>query len=171
MKIKATKLFLTSFIFVLSARAEDGLESKLQTAFVYQFTNYIEWPKDTANKDIFYIGVCGHSSLIKPLEELAKSKTVKGVKIIVRTQTLADPIWENHVLIIDEKDSVEAIVKKVRGYPVLTISKGEGLSQKGVVVNFFVDDGKLRFEINRKMAEAQKLSISSQLLKLARIIE
>jgi hypothetical protein len=38
------------------------------------------------------------------------------------------------------------------------------------MVNFYLEENKVRFEINREAAARARLGISSQLLKLARIV-
>jgi len=40
-----------------------------------------------------------------------------------------------------------------------------------VVINFKIERGKVRFEINLEAAEREKLRISSRLLSLAHIVE
>ena len=45
------------------------------------------------------------------------------------------------------------------------------LSQTGFVINFILDQNKVRFEINPRAAERAGLKISSQLMKLAIIVQ
>ena len=40
----------------------------------------------------------------------------------------------------------------------------------GVVINFFIEDSKVHFEINLKAAEQDNIQISAQLVRLGRIV-
>jgi hypothetical protein len=53
---------------------------------------------------------------------------------------------------------------------VLTIGDTEGYAEQGVMVNFYLEDNMVRIEINIDAARRAGLNISSQLLKLARIV-
>jgi hypothetical protein len=53
----------------------------------------------------------------------------------------------------------------------LTISEIEGFTQSGGIINFYIEESKIRFEINVGAAEKAGLKISSKLLKLAKITQ
>jgi hypothetical protein len=53
---------------------------------------------------------------------------------------------------------------------VLTVGDSDGYAARGVIANFYLEENRVRFEINREAAVRARLGISSQLLKLARIV-
>jgi hypothetical protein len=53
----------------------------------------------------------------------------------------------------------------------LTVSEENGAINHGVTLNFFLDDGKLKFEANPEAISEAKLKASSELLKLALIVK
>jgi hypothetical protein len=55
--------------------------------------------------------------------------------------------------------------------PVLTVSEMPGFDELGGMVNFFIEDRRIRFEINPQAAARSGLRISSQLLNLSRIVD
>ena len=59
----------------------------------------------------------------------------------------------------------------VKGWNVLTVGDMDGFSQAGGIINFISVDSKIHFEINVDAAQSVGVKISSQLLKLARIIK
>jgi hypothetical protein len=77
-----------------------------------------------------------------------------------------------HLLFISpsEKGRVKQILQSLRNTPVLTISEMERFGQMGGIINFITVENKVQFEINAEQAQQQKLKISSQLLKLARMV-
>ena len=55
--------------------------------------------------------------------------------------------------------------------PILTVGETPRFIEQGGIVNFFLENGKVRFEINRSAAERSGLRISSRLLQLAKIVD
>ena len=152
-------------------------EEKLKTAFIFQFAKYIEWPSDReGEKDgsRFSISLIGASPMWKFLQELAREKRIREKPIELRNVSNVTDLPKSDVVIIstDDEENISQILRKTRGTHALTVGHGDGLAERGVMINFFItEEGKLRFEINRKAAETEGLVISSQLLKLAKIIE
>jgi len=52
----------------------------------------------------------------------------------------------------------------------LTIGDTKGFAQQGVIINFYIKDEKVRFEINVDAAKRANLKISAKLLRLAKIV-
>jgi hypothetical protein len=61
-------------------------------------------------------------------------------------------------------------VDRTRRLPILTVGDISGFSRDGGIVEFFLQTGKVRFDINLSAARHSRLKISSQLLKVARIV-
>jgi hypothetical protein len=53
---------------------------------------------------------------------------------------------------------------------VLLVGEDPGFADQGGTVNFYMDENKIRFEINPEIAKQDRLKISSKLLGLAKII-
>jgi YfiR/HmsC-like len=51
---------------------------------------------------------------------------------------------------------------------VLTIGESDGFARAGGMVNFVIDAGRVRFDVNQKAAERRGLRLSSRMLRLAR---
>jgi hypothetical protein len=70
-----------------------------------------------------------------------------------------------------ETDRLPAILKSLESAPVLTVGEMTEFAERGGVICFKVEQDRIRLEINVAAAERSRLRISSQLLKLARIVE
>ena len=70
-----------------------------------------------------------------------------------------------------EKDRLPQILKSLESAPVLTVGEMSDFAERGGVIRFKVEQDRIRLEINVAAAERSRLRISSQLLKLARIVE
>ena len=154
------------------ARARASLEDKVKTAFLYKFTKYIQWPGGEPAED-FRIAVLGESGIAEPLRELARETPAEGRKIRTELLGSVEDIGRCHILFISasERARLPEILKKTEGRNILTVGESRGLAERGVVLNFVVVDGRLRFEINRRAADRAGLQISSELLKLAILVE
>ena len=64
-----------------------------------------------------------------------------------------------------------AYVRAAAGTPTLTVGESDDFIATGGMIKFILDQGKVRFEINRLAAERVKLRISSRLLQLARLTD
>ena len=115
----------------------------------------------------------GNSPVNRQLGEIAKSKTVKGKKIVIRQFNKPDEISLCHILFISRKTTfnLDDILAKAGNRGTLTISEKAGYAKRGAQINFIEVDEKLKFEANPKGINAAGLKASSQLLKLAIIIE
>ena len=78
-----------------------------------------------------------------------------------------------HILFISalEKERVASILKFLKSSCILTISDIEGFAQSGGIINFVIEENKVRFEINIDAANRAGIKISSKVLKLAKIIK
>jgi hypothetical protein len=59
------------------------------------------------------------------------------------------------------------MIGSLKGLGILTVGEMRGFIADGGVINFKLEDGKVRFEINADAAADQHLHISSKLLSLA----
>jgi hypothetical protein len=52
----------------------------------------------------------------------------------------------------------------------LTIGEADGSGRGGAIINFALDQGQVRFDVNRTAAEQRGLRLSSKLLRIARLV-
>lgn len=149
-------------------------ENKVKAAFIYQFTNYVQWPHDAVKTEkSFVITVVGESGLASELKQIARLKTAQTRPIEIRVVNQDDPIGPSHIVIVSSSDAahLQRVTAKVAALPVLVVGHGDHFAKKGAMINFFVEADRLRFEINRPLLEAAQLRVSSQLLKFAKLVD
>ena len=59
------------------------------------------------------------------------------------------------------------IVQQLKAGGVLTVADTSGFAQMGGMINFVLDDDRVRFEINLRAAEAAHLKLSARLVTVA----
>lgn len=149
-------------------------EYQVKAAFLYNFAKFVEWPpkRDGKASDQLVLGILGKDPFgdeIRTIEgKRVKDKTLR----VIRADSL-DELQNCDVIFISASVNAKlpGILKKLRGRPVLTVSDTPGFANRGVMINLFNLENKIRFEINPVAVERAGLKISSQLLKLARIVK
>ena len=58
----------------------------------------------------------------------------------------------------------------LRGRPVLTVGDEENFARDVGIFGFYIEDDRLRLEVNPKAAEQAGLNVSSKLLSIVRIV-
>lgn len=147
-------------------------EYDVKAVFLYHFTRYLQWPEET-EPEVFTIVVLGESGIVSPLQEIAKKRTVSPTPILVRQCLEIVQIGRPRILFIAKSafPRIKQVLEKIRGTDILTVSEVEGLGTRGVAVNFVERDGTIKFEMSKKMLKEARIQASSQLLKLAILVD
>jgi hypothetical protein len=169
MKLKGL-LFLFALLSAIIAEAQQ-IDYSVHSNIIYHFTKYIEWPDNKKSGD-FIIGVIGETPLIDDLQNLAKTKTANGHKIIIKEFSANQISYNCNILFISEEESgcLKKVVAATAGSSILILTESKGLASKGSCINFIIVDGKLNLEINKNTIESQGLKIASELLSLGKIV-
>jgi hypothetical protein len=167
-------LFCCSLAFfwmaIASGQSVSG-EYQLKAAFVYHFTQMVEWPADAMGPGTSPVVLCTmeDGEYQSALNSAAGGKQIGAHPIQVRSLHNSDPRTCN-VLVISGKDKkrTQAILEATKDAPILTVGDSEDFASSGGIIAFFVEDNKIRFDVNLYAAQHTNLKISSRLLLLAR---
>jgi hypothetical protein len=147
-------------------------EYEVKAAFIHNIAKFVEWPASVSTRGILRLCVMGRGFFGEAATGL-QGKTV-GSRIweVVPASTRAN-LSECQLLFIEasEADKLPHLLDGLKGSPVLTLGDTEGYGQRGVMVNFYLEQNRVRFEINPAATSRAGFKISSQLLKLARIVQ
>jgi hypothetical protein len=149
-------------------------EYQVKAAFLYQFIKFIEWPPQafsTGHDKAIIIGVLGEGPMQIALAAV-QGKMAKGRPVAIESyKTLADLDY-CHVLFISPSmdDQLPAILKRIKGWSLLTVGDMEGSARRGAMLNFITVEDMIRFEVNVEAAKRANLRISSELLGLAQVV-
>ncbi len=152
----------------------EAQEYQLKAAFLYNFAKFIEWPPNTLGEEGSPIVVCvvGKDPFGAVLDQAILYQTVQGRPMTVRRGEKLSELRRCHILFISssEKKRLPEIFQALARANVLTVGEAERFVQLGGIINFVVEENKVRFEINVDNADRAGLKISSQLLRLARVV-
>jgi hypothetical protein len=148
-------------------------EYEIQSAMLYNFTKFVEWPGSALGEsgESLVVGVLGDDPMAPVLAAALRDKTIYGHPIVVRRLNSGADVRSCAVLLVGAADRKEIarIVQSVGRWPVLTIGERVQFSRLGGVIAFIRDGNRIRFEINLDAAERAGLHVSSKLLRLAAV--
>ncbi|HXT10993.1 MAG TPA: YfiR family protein [Candidatus Angelobacter sp.] len=168
--------FFAALAGPVAARAESALqrEYEIKAAYLYNFINYIDWPEDAfpAPGGTITIGIVGQSPFDAALEVL-NGKQIKGRTVALKQITDTKELDQCQIVFINssEKARLPELLEKLKDSRALTVSEIDGFAQQGGIINFISEHNKVRFEINPDAARRLGLNISSELLKLAKVVK
>ncbi|MBL7857922.1 MAG: YfiR family protein [Cyclobacteriaceae bacterium] len=156
---------------LIGSFAQEKPTYELHAGMVYNFIKYIQWPNETEDGD-FIVGVMGDDNLFDLLKTRYDGKPKGSKKYVIKKLASAGEAASCQVVYLGKSKNkeFEEIKNTTTGKPVLTITDGNGLGQKGSCINFKVIDGKLKFELNQATVGASNLKVSSQLSSMAIVI-
>lgn len=191
-------LSLTGMVSVAEADSEPSKEYQVKAAFIYNFIKFVDWPelapiesdeKDDESAEPITIGIIGENPFGNAFEAITKKK-IHGRKVVIkyfpafpknsvrykengRTKYKykdADALKACHVLFVSPSESeyCKEIIDVVKDNCVLTVGETKDFLQYGGIVEFVIEEKKVKFEINLIAAENAKLDIRSMLLRLAK---
>jgi hypothetical protein len=148
---------------------EVAQEYSVKAAFLVSFSEFIEWPPESATAaPPIIIGVLGRDPFGPALDSIVATKNAADPRFVVRRYPRVEEVEACHILFIGPRDekSVREAIRALGGRPTLTVGETEVFGKCGGMINFYVEDDRVRFEINPEPAEQANLKISAKLMRL-----
>ena len=138
---------------------------------LFNFIKYVQWPDEGAGGE-FVVGVMGEEDVFNTLKTWYDGKPKGSKKYVIKKLASPGEAGGCQVVYLGKSKSkeFEGIKGSVAGKPILTITDGNGLGQKGSCINFKVIDGKLKWELNQATFSSSNLKVSGQLTSMAIVI-
>lgn len=169
---------LTGLLPMTSAANEEDsrfAEYQIKALFLYNFANFVEWPKGAFKTRDEAIRLC----LFGDVPFSGFLETVNGTLIgdrelqVQPTVSIEEIRRGCHILFVgeDKKVSLPTFWNEIQYVYVLSIGEEEGFTERGGIVNIMRTTDQVQFEINISNALDKGLFISSDVLSLAREIK
>ena len=148
-----------------------SLEYQIKAACLYNFAKFVDWPStafpDRTSPIVF--GILGEDPFGNALERIVKNKAISGRTLTIKRSQRVEDLKDCQVLFISrsEQARLPQILTALKGLSILTVSDTEEFLADGGIINFKMQDDKVRFEVNVATARGEALKISSELLDLA----
>ncbi len=165
-------LLLLTLCSPLGATAQPSLtESQAKASALFNFARYVEWPERAfaSRESPFVFCLAGRDSLASAVAAL-EDRSLHGRATLVRRVFGVEELRGCNVLYIGEAEERRLIpmIRAVAAEPVLSVSDLTGFIDVGGGIGIALDDGRIRFDINRTALDQAQLRASSNLLRLAR---
>jgi YfiR/HmsC-like len=175
MTFQFTTLVFLGMLLPSATRGQEIDEYQVKAAFLYNFAKFVEWPSRTFRtpQDPILVCVLGHNPFGNALEETIRGKSIEGRAFAFRQVADAQEANLCQILFVSSAEGkhFRALWGNLSPPGILTIGEVEGFAAGGGVINFKLEGGRVRFEINVDAAEHAQLHISSKLLGLAEIVK
>ena len=148
-------------------------EYQVKAAFLFNFAKFVEWPADafTGPDDPLSICIWGNNPFGNALETVIHEKTFANRTFVTKTVANAEQAAKCQIVFVSlsERKRVRLFLDAIKGRPILTVGEAEDFTASGGIINFKVDDSRVRIEIDLAAAEQARVRISSKLLNLATV--
>lgn len=171
--------WLALLVFALWAAAgvrgaEPTREYDLKAVFLYNFATFAEWPESAfAQKDTpLVIGVLGDDPFGPVIDQVVADEMVNGRRLVVQRYRRIQDIQQCHILFVSrsEADRLERVLGYVKDKPILMVSDIERFAATGGMVGFINQGNRVQLEVNARAVKDAGLTLSSKLLRLARLV-
>jgi hypothetical protein len=154
--------------------SSDSSEYLIKAGFTYNFAKLMDWPASTFPQpdSPIVIGILGNDPFGSTLESVLAGKKVNERSFVIKHLKWGTDIKGCNILYVStsEASHLDEIFHLLKGLPILTIGQMPGFARRGGIVNFVIENDKVRFEVNVEAAKQADISISSRLLTLAKIV-
>jgi YfiR/HmsC-like len=149
-------------------------EYEVKAGFLYHVGWFVEWPATTVQEraPTFIIGVLGTNPFGGVLDDVMRGKAIRERPVVIKYYQRVEEAVSSHVLFISasEEPRLPAILAVLERTRVLTVSDLERFAERGGMIVLRLVDRKVHFDINMDATERTGLKLSSQLLRLAKVI-
>ncbi|GJM20762.1 MAG: hypothetical protein DHS20C15_06770 [Planctomycetota bacterium] len=161
---------------VFAESAGDSVEEYLlKAAFLYNFANFTTWPDDAFEdeRSPLVFAVLGEDPFDEHLIATLDEKHINGRPLKLVNYAELEELGDCHLLFVSRSEAahVAQLHTLLADRAVFTVSDIDRYAHMGGVARLGIEEQRPVMEINTSAAKRADLQISSQLLKLARVIE
>jgi hypothetical protein len=158
----------------LCAAATAAGEYQVKAVFLFNFTQFVEWPAAAFSDDKapFVICVVGRDPFGANLDDAVRGERVGARELVVQRYDSPEKLGNCQILFVSDPatERPAELASALEGRSVLTVGDAQGRAGRDVVIGFVSDRNRIRLRINLKAAQDAGLIISSKLLRPAEIV-
>jgi len=155
----------------LHAQRSKPAEYEVKAAYLYNFGKFVEWPAKikAASADAFTVCVLGQDPFGVTLDATIAGETIDGKSVVAKRISKPQDALDCRILFISssEESQLKQILATLDKTNILTVSDMLQFTRRGGMIQFILEENRVRFEVNLTTAQRAGLTLSSQLLKLA----
>ena len=156
-----------------TATSSQRMEYAVKAAYIFNLLPFTTWPPAAFQSATAPLTIC----VAQPnpfgdvLRQTFQNEHVGTHPVVVTPVASAAAIRDCHVLFIGAKaDSDGALEHAASTGPVLTIGEAQQFAERGGMITFVMEYGRVRIDVSRSAAERVHIQFSSKILQVARKI-
>ncbi len=146
----------------------------LKAAYMERITRFVEWPSECLSdgNTIMTVGVVNNPEFANTIKEIFRSQKIKNRTVKVINLHEGDDISSCQICFLGKigSASLKSTITLANKHGILLFSQSKVYAKEGVHINFYIEKGKLKFEINESSVKLAGFKISHLLMKSARIL-
>jgi hypothetical protein len=149
-------------------------EYKLKAAMLYNLTYFVEWPGSAPNRQTpIILCVLGQDPFASSIATTIPKETNNDRPVLLRHVQSDKEFSGCHILYIgsSERKNAARILSSVSGSSTLTVGEMTQFAARGGMIQFSLEDQRVRFDINLDATLRAGLKVSSKLLALSQIVK
>lgn len=150
------------------------LEYQVKAAFLLNFARFVEWPPQAfpGGNSPLTLCVFNHDPFGTALDQVFRGKAVNAHDLVILRISDLQGLRSCQLVFVSSREDkrLPEVLNTLRGTSALVVGEAEGFAERGGGIEFFLDGTKLRFAVNVDALEESRLTVSSKLLALAKIV-
>lgn len=156
------------------AQSPESAEYEVKAAFLYNFAKFVEWPADAFQNEKAPIALCVflHDPFGNALDDVIRGKTINKRELAARRVSDPRELRACQLVFVSDKESkhLPEMLNALKGASALVVGETDQFAEGGGGIQFYMEDNKVRFSANVDALQRARLTVSSKLLALARIV-
>ena len=168
--LAAVLVLLSCSAWKLAAQNPKPTEYEVEAAYLFNFGKFVSWPQQEAtSRGPFTICVLGDDPFGTVLDRTTAGEAIGDKKVIDRRISRPQDAVGCSILYIgdSEAEQLGRVLAAVKDAPALTVSNVPGFLERGGMIQFVLENGRVRFGVNLSPTQQHGLILSSELLKVA----
>ena len=157
-----------------AADPETLTEYQIKAGFFFNFTRFVEWPQRAFATPTSPILACvvGETPLTDLLTDVAAGKVVNGRQVSIRRVKPSDDLRGCNLLFISaaEQRHTAEMLESLKNMNTLTVGETRGFAQAGGMINFAIQENKVKLELNLDTTTRAGLKVNSKLIGVSRLV-
>lgn len=147
-------------------------QEKIYALHIMSFAKGLQWPNHHDNTN-FIIGVFEYPPLIAELRNSARSIKIGNKNIEIREVSSPSEIKDFQIIFLPayKAKSFPTILTKLADSPTLIVTNKMDLAKHGSGINFILEDGKVKYEINCNSILKRGIKIPTNIKAMGLIVE
>jgi hypothetical protein len=148
-------------------------EYAVKAAFLFQLTNFVEWPADAfaSRQAPFRICVVGHDPFEGALAAIVAGETAAGRRLVAERHARPEAAGDCQIVFLSAREDPDALdrLPAAGARRRLVVAESPRALRHGAHFRFRLEDDRVRLGVSMPAVEASDLRVSSKLLRLAEV--